>query len=108
MVAPRTIRCLVIEVPAELAAMSPRARARFRPSQLVPWADPYIASLVHKLQDEVRHERRSQCATLERTCERLDLDVPWNDEGFEFEPADEESPFDFGPRPNDNEFNLLS
>lgn len=108
MIAPRKIRCLVIEVPAEMAAMSPRTRARFRPSQLLPWADPYIASLVHKLQDEVRHERRSECAALPRTCERLDLDIPWNDEAFEFEPSEDESPFDFGPWPSDNEFNLLS
>jgi hypothetical protein len=105
MVAPRKIRCLVIEVPSEMAAMSPRTRARFRPSQLVPWADPYIASLVHKLQNEVRHERRGGCAALARTRERLDLDVPWNDEAFEFEPAEEDAPLDFGPWPNENEFN---
>ena len=105
MVAPRKIRCLLIEVPAEMAAMSPRTRARFRPSQLVPWADPYISSLVHKLQDEVRWERSSLCATLERTCERLDLDIPWNDESFEFEPSEETAPLELGPWPNDNEFN---
>lgn len=105
MVAPRKIRCLVIEVSAETAAMSPAARARFRPSQLLPWADPYIAQLVHKLQDEVRFERGSQCATIEKTCERLDLDIPWNDEAFEMEPTEEDSPFDFGPWPNDNESN---
>ncbi len=28
-----------------------------RPSDLLPWADPYIARLVTKLQDEVRTER---------------------------------------------------
>lgn len=28
-----------------------------RPSDLLPWADPYIARLVTKLQDEVRDER---------------------------------------------------
>ncbi len=28
-----------------------------RPSELLPWADPYIAGLVTKLQDEVRDER---------------------------------------------------
>ena len=103
MVAPRKVRCLVIEVPAEMAALSPQARGRFRPSQLLPWADPYIAGLVRKLQDDVRYERRSQYAAITRNSERLDLDIPWNDEAFEFEPGDEDSPFDFdwpGDDPN--------
>jgi len=105
MVAPRKIRCLVIEVSSEAAALPANTRARFRPSQLLPWADPYISKLVHKLQNEVRLERSRQCTAPERTCERLDLDIPWNDDAFEFEPKEEESPFDIGPWPNDNEFN---
>ncbi len=28
-----------------------------RPSDLLPWSDPFIARLVTNLQDEVRHER---------------------------------------------------
>ncbi|WP_146584617.1 hypothetical protein [Posidoniimonas polymericola] len=38
-------------------------KSRFRPSDLVPWADPYIASLVRKLQREVREERDAAQAT---------------------------------------------
>ncbi len=69
MYAPRQIRCVVIEVPAESKSSS---RSRIRPSQLLPWSDPYIAGLVTKLQDEVRSE----------------LEMPWND-AFEYEAGDE-------------------
>lgn len=60
MVAEKTIGCAVVCVPAETSRMDERHQARFRPSDLVPWADPYIASLVHKLQREVREERQAQ------------------------------------------------
>jgi hypothetical protein len=32
-------------------------RVAYKPSELVPWADPYIAGLVRRLQSEVRFER---------------------------------------------------
>ena len=32
-------------------------RLAYKPSTLVPWADPYIAGLVRRLQSEVRFER---------------------------------------------------
>lgn len=57
MVAPRKIRkivCTIVRVPVTEEALSNRIG---RPSDLLPWADPYIARLVHNLQDEVRHEQ---------------------------------------------------
>ncbi|QDU90798.1 hypothetical protein Pla175_42110 [Pirellulimonas nuda] len=52
------IRCTVVSMPTETVSMPNATQPRFRPSDLLPWADPYIASLVHKLQNEVREERR--------------------------------------------------
>ena len=67
MVAPRKTKkifCTVIRVPVaddnSMRASNPRQnlpRLDSRPSDLLPWADPYIARLVTKLQDEVRDER---------------------------------------------------
>ena len=67
MVAPRKTKkifCTVVRVPVSDDSIM-RAnhqslstdRFRSRPSELLPWADPYIARLVSKLQDEVRDER---------------------------------------------------
>lgn len=49
------IRCIVVEVPANQNEASLAGRPRSR--DLLPWADPYIAKLIHNLQDEVREER---------------------------------------------------
>ncbi|HCK41111.1 MAG TPA: hypothetical protein DHW22_05715 [Planctomycetaceae bacterium] len=61
MVAPRRrkrIFCTVVRVPAtENTSMSTHQRFSTKPSDLIPWADPYIAQLVTKLQKEVRNER---------------------------------------------------
>ena len=62
MVAEKTIHCAVVCVPAEMSRMNVPDQSRFRPSDLLPWADPYIASLVRKLQREVREEREAQLA----------------------------------------------
>ena len=51
----RRIVCSVVRVPEETNSSALRLGAR--PSDLVPWADPYIAGLVRKLQQEVRQER---------------------------------------------------
>ena len=61
-------------------------RSRFRPSDLLPWSDPYIASLVHKLQDEVRQSRRSSASQPSATQSRFsnEAEMPWN-EPFEYE-----------------------
>lgn len=37
-------------------------RLAYKPSELVPWADPYIAGLVRRLQSEVRFERAALAA----------------------------------------------
>ena len=37
-------------------------RLAYKPSALVPWADPYIAGLVRRLQSEVRFERARSVA----------------------------------------------
>ncbi|MEX2113606.1 MAG: hypothetical protein WD845_10500 [Pirellulales bacterium] len=44
---PRTIHCAVVEVPAMSDSMGRRPTTGFR--ELLPWADPYIASLIDKL-----------------------------------------------------------
>ncbi|MCH2113903.1 MAG: hypothetical protein MK171_03175 [Pirellulales bacterium] len=67
MVAPRRMKkvfCTVVRVPvADNTTMSTRQRFSTRPSELVPWADPYIAQLVSKLQREVRSERLRYAST---------------------------------------------
>ncbi|MEO1495880.1 MAG: hypothetical protein AAFV43_01895 [Planctomycetota bacterium] len=42
--------------------MPTRLERRFRPSDLLPWADPHIRSLVEQLQDEVRQEQSAGAA----------------------------------------------
>ncbi len=102
MVAPRKVRkivCTVIRVPENTEAPTTRNRAsqhryaipRFatRPSDLLPWADPYIAQLVQNLQTEVRDERaqanRSSVATgspiaeMEPPCPSTEPEWPWSD-----------------------------
>jgi hypothetical protein len=55
---PRTrIRCTVVAIPLTADRWTSRgALAR----DLLPWADPYVAGLIKRLQDEVRRERRFQ------------------------------------------------
>jgi hypothetical protein len=58
MVAPNKTRrlvCTVVRVAEEPQIES--SRYIRKPSTLVPWADPYIAGLVRRLQSEVRMER---------------------------------------------------
>jgi hypothetical protein len=51
MVARTRVRCVVVAV-----SSTPERGAIAR--DLLPWADPYVAGLIKKLQDEVREERR--------------------------------------------------
>ncbi len=44
---PRTIHCAVLEAPAMSDSMGHRRTTGFQ--ELLPWADPYIASLIDKL-----------------------------------------------------------
>ncbi len=80
---PRRIRTVVVSVPVDndwlssdrLAAGSAATRPRFKPSNLLPWSDPYIAGLVRKLQDDVRESQ-------DRV--KNEAEMPWN-EPFEYE-----------------------
>ena len=58
MVAPNKTRRLVCTI-VRVAEDSQVDSSRYirKPSTLVPWADPYIAGLVRRLQSEVRMER---------------------------------------------------
>ena len=99
MVAPRRTRkifCTVVRVPAADDNFMTSSQNRFstRPSDMLPWADPTIARLVTKLQNEVRDERTqtrtpsriagriagSCLAELEPPTPSTDNDLDWNDE----------------------------
>jgi hypothetical protein len=65
----RNIRCTVVAVSiSEENRLSRGALAR----DILPGADPYVAQLIRKLQDEVREERRLQ--SLVRTRQRFAID----------------------------------
>lgn len=88
MVAPlrrKRVICTVVRVPAtENTRMSTQQRFSTRPSDLIPWADPYIAQLVTKLQKEVRSERVSLSDTRQgASALAADLEPP--SPGTEFE-----------------------
>jgi hypothetical protein len=59
MVAPLTTtqRIVCTAVRIDEPGVSRGNRLAYKPSALVPWADPYIAGLVRRLQSEVRFER---------------------------------------------------
>ena len=63
MVAARKIRCVIVLADAETLRMPQRTQPRFRPSDLLPWADPHIRSLVEQLQQEVREEEAQRRTT---------------------------------------------
>jgi hypothetical protein len=48
---------MVVSVPTTPDRVSSRGALS---RELLPWADPYVAGLIKKLQDEVRRERRFQ------------------------------------------------
>ena len=80
MLATRKIRCVMIVASAENDGMPRPSQPRFRPSDLLPWADPHIRGLVEQLQEEVRHEAASGAAK-NRLAERWpDADeTVWDD-----------------------------
>jgi hypothetical protein len=92
--APRTIRTIVVTIDADDLDTPPTnhgiQQARFRPSDLVPWSDPYIASLVRQLQDEVRESRETPARRLGNEAE-----MPWNEPFEHFE--DDEPAFSIDP-----------
>ena len=55
MVARNRIRCTVV---ATGASTEPYVSRGALARDVLPWADPYVAQLIKKLQDEVRFERR--------------------------------------------------
>lgn len=83
MLASTKIRCVVVVAPVEVepiidtrtesGRMLHHHQPRFRPSDLLPWADPHIRSLVEQLQHEVRSE------AAQREANRLD--DYWGDAG---------------------------
>jgi hypothetical protein len=56
MVASNRIRCTVVAVEVSSDPFTSRGVVK----DLLPWADPYVAQLIRKLQDEVRAERKMQ------------------------------------------------
>jgi hypothetical protein len=100
----KRIRCVVIAVPVEADLLTERGALAH---ELVPGADPYVAQLIQRLQDEVRHERRIE--QLSQRAGRLtkqsrfeqqalvgDLELPWIDLPLEDEPLGEENIPEYG------------
>ncbi len=77
MVAPREdakkVYCTIVRVPTLAERTSNRLA---RPSDLLPWADPYIARLVSNLQNEVRSERISKNNWNTASTLKADLEPP--------------------------------
>ena len=76
MVAPRKTKvfCTVVRVPVPGKNIPQRMN---RPSDLLPWADPYIARLVQNLQQEVRSERSTAPGAWRSTTPlQADLEPP--------------------------------
>ena len=74
MVTAPKIRCVVVVAGSEELGMTSRHQPRFRPSDLLPWADPHIRSLVEQLQDEVRDEATARPADETHGLSELELD----------------------------------
>jgi hypothetical protein len=79
MVAPlstsQRIVCTAVRI--DVPGVSRSNRLAYKPSELVPWADPYIAGLVRRLQSEVRFERAvvaAPHADLEPPAPSIDAD----------------------------------
>lgn len=84
MVAPvktRRLVCTVVRIIEHVEQSLPtHHRLAERPSTLLPWADPYIAGLVHRLQREVRSERAGLRTTASRESQAADRWM-FNDRG---------------------------
>jgi hypothetical protein len=100
----KRIHCVVIAVPVEADLLAERGALAH---ELVPGADPYVAQLIQRLQDEVRHERRLEllnqragCLTKQARFEQEDLvgdlELPWFDIPLDDEPLGEESIPEYG------------
>jgi hypothetical protein len=100
----KRIHCVVVAVPVEADLFTERGALAH---DLVPGADPYVAQLIRRLQDEVRHERRveqlhqragllTKQARFEQDDLIGDLELPWFDMPVEDEPLGEENLPEFG------------
>jgi len=100
----KRIHCVVIAMPVEADLLAERGALAH---ELVPGADPYVAQLIRRLQEEVRQERRRE--QLSEPAGRLtnkarfaredfvdDLEVPWFDIPFEDDPLGEENVPEYG------------
>jgi hypothetical protein len=79
MVAPlaTTQRIVCTAVRIDEPGVSRGNRLAYKPSALVPWADPYIAGLVRRLQSEVRFERATVTMGVAATASvTADLEPP--------------------------------
>lgn len=99
----KRVRCIVVRVPAEADLFAERGALAH---EMMPGADPYIATLIRRLQDEVRFERRME--QLQNAAGKLtkearfadadlvgDLEWPLFDIPLDDEPLSEESLPDF-------------
>jgi hypothetical protein len=95
----KRIHCVVIAVPVEDELLAERGALAH---DLVPGADPYVAQLIQRLQDEVREERRREQfqarfggpdrrARFDRHQLAGELELPWFDMPLEDEPLGEEN-----------------
>jgi hypothetical protein len=82
----RRVVCTIVRVAEEPAAL--RERLVRKPSTLLPWADPYIAGLVRRVQSEVRMERAAMADGVLKHASPavadLDPPSPTTDEDFEW------------------------
>lgn len=99
----KRVRCIVVRVPADADLFAERGALAH---EMMPGADPYIAHLIRRLQDEVRFERRME--QLQNAEDKLikqarfadadlagDLEWPVFDIPLDDEPLGEESLPDF-------------
>jgi hypothetical protein len=108
----KRVHCVVISVPVSEVFASRGALAH----EMVPGADPYVAQLIERLQNEVREERRTQqllrresglvrTATRPRFAEHQlvnDLEIPWFDMPMDDEPLGDDSVTEFGGDGNED------
>lgn len=96
----KRIHCVVVAVPAETQWAASRGALAH---DLVPGADPYVAQLIKRLQDEVREERRAQARVRARKIAPVnriralrslsaELELPWFDIPEEDDPMTEDEP----------------
>ena len=94
------IHCIIVAVPVEAEAWSSRGALAH---DLVPGADPYVAELIKRLQDEVRHERRREQLHRQATQPRFqphqlrdDMEIPWFDLPLDDEPLGDDPAPEYG------------